>query len=98
MPQMAAATAAVAFIAVHAERGVVHGHDRVGQRLPEARPAGAAVELRLGVEQRQIATGADELAYPVLVEERRAERLLRPLPAHDVESIVAEDLLPLVVG
>jgi hypothetical protein len=67
MPQMAAAAPAQYFVARHAERLVGPRDDRVIQRLPETRPAGAAIELRFLREQRQRATGAREGAGAVFV-------------------------------
>ena len=97
--EMSAAAAAMDFVAIHAERRVVvHGDGGVGQWLPETRPAGAAVELGLAVEQLQVAAGAGENADAVLVEQRRGAGIFGALAAHDVEGVVAEDLAPFVVG
>ena len=49
------------------------GDDRARQRPPEARPAGAAVELGRRAEQRQRATRADEYAPAMLLEQRAGE-------------------------
>src|SRR5689334_12669891 len=56
--EMAAATAAMHLGAQHAEGAVFRLADRVLQRLIEARPAGAAFELGVRREQRQVAAGA----------------------------------------
>ena len=52
MALVAAAAPAVVFSAGHDQLEVHLGLDRLGQGLPEAGPAGAAVVLRLGAEQR----------------------------------------------
>src|SRR2546423_10076647 len=70
VPEVAAAAAAVNFGPQHAEGPVLGFADRVVQRLIEARPAGAALELGLRGEQRQVATGAGEDAFAMLVEKR----------------------------
>src|SRR4051794_24737547 len=49
------------------------GYDRARQRLPEARPAGAAFELRRRAEQGQRAPGADECAAAMFVQKRAGE-------------------------
>src|SRR5580658_6309454 len=52
----------------------------------EAGPAGAAVELPFGLEQRQAAAEADEGPVPVLVVERAGEWRLRALLAQHLEG------------
>ena len=61
MAEMAAAAAAMHLGARHEERPVGRGADRIRQRLPEARPAGAAVVFGVGREQRQVAARAGEV-------------------------------------
>src|SRR4051794_36965420 len=56
--EMAAAAAAMDFGAQHAEGTVLGLPHRVVERLPETRPAGAALELGVGGKQRQVAAGA----------------------------------------
>src|SRR5258707_10610545 len=70
MTEMTAATAAVHLGAQHAERPVGRGADGVFERLVETRPAGAAFELGLGGEQRQVAAGAGEYAFAMLLQKR----------------------------
>ena len=67
-------------------------------RLPEARPAGAGVELRLGGEEGQVAAHAGVGALRVVVPVRAREGALGALLARDVELLGREDLLPLVFG
>src|SRR5579871_3704837 len=68
--EMAAAAPAMDFDALHSEGPVFVGPDGILERLIEARPAGGALEFRLGGEQRQIATGAGEGALAMLLEQR----------------------------
>src|SRR5258707_15280281 len=56
--EMAAATAAVNFGPQHPKSAVLGFADGVFERLIKARPAGAALELGLRREQRQVAAGA----------------------------------------
>src|ERR1700751_179998 len=58
--EMAAAAAAMNLGAAYAEGAVLGRADGVVQWLVEARPAGAALELGVGGEQRQVAAGAGE--------------------------------------
>nr|GFC99765.1 hypothetical protein [Tanacetum cinerariifolium] len=74
--QVSAAAATVDFLAQHAERGVGADGRGVVQWLPEAGPAGVAVELGARGKQRQLATGAGERARAVLVVQRAAVRAL----------------------
>src|SRR5258708_39240603 len=67
---MAAALLAVNFGANHEEAAVLGGGDGVRHRLEEARPAGAAVELRIGGEQCLSAAGAHKRALAVFLVER----------------------------
>src|SRR5579862_1562477 len=82
--EMAAATAAMNFGAQHAEGAVLRLADRVLQRLIEARPAGAALILGLGREQRQVAARAGEDALAMLLEQRARSRPLGALLAQDL--------------
>src|SRR5204862_227780 len=52
------------------------GQDRTGYRRIEARPAGAALELGVRREERQVAAGADEAPLAVLLVERAGPRVL----------------------
>src|SRR5437763_4494140 len=85
MAQMAAAAPAMNLGAAHEEAAIGMGLDRVVERRPEARPAGAAVEFGLGREQRLAAAGAMIDAGPVLLVERAgAGALGAVLPQHAV--------------
>src|SRR6202040_3059614 len=68
--EMAAAAAAVHFGAQNAEGAVFGLADGIVERLIEARPAGAALELGLRGEQRQVTTGAGEDALAMLLQQR----------------------------
>src|SRR5206468_5219041 len=93
---MAAAAPAEHFGPLEAERAVRAGDDRAGQGTPEARPAGAAVELRLGRKDREAAAGAGEDALAMLAEQRaRAGRLGRRAAQHRV-TLRAEHPAPRV--
>ena len=54
-------------------------------RLEEARPAGATLELGLALEQRQIAAGADKRARPFFVVEGMRATHLSALTAQHAE-------------
>ena len=71
----------------HAE-GLVLDLDDVllGDRLPEARPAGAGIELRVGIEERGVAADAAVEAGGMVVPIRPGEGLLGALLAGDVEG------------
>src|SRR5215472_12530629 len=69
VPEMAPAAAAMHLVAYHEVGGVARGGDRVLERLPEARPAGVAVELGRGGEQRQVAARARKGPGALLVVE-----------------------------
>src|SRR6185436_6195292 len=73
-----AAARAVILGARHDEPEVALGADAAGDRLIEAGPAGAAVELRRGREERQVARGADERAVALFLVEGTRERAFRP--------------------
>src|SRR5678810_939528 len=81
---VAAAAHAVVFGARHDHLVVdLEGH-RARQRFPEARPAGAALKLGRGREQRQLAAGTDEAALALLVVERARARGLGAFEAKDL--------------
>src|SRR5262245_15612497 len=60
MAEMTAAAAAMNLVAHHTEGVVGVGLNRPFNGLVEARPAGAAVELGLRIEEWQVASGAGE--------------------------------------
>src|SRR5215469_8493642 len=60
------------------------------ERRGEARPAGAALELRAGLEQGQPAEAAGEHAFTLLGEEDAAKRLFVAVMKHDAALFAAE--------
>src|SRR3569833_2382685 len=70
---------------------------RAFDRLEEARPACAAIELRAGLEQRLIARRAFEGAFAIFLIERARARALRAVLAQHTELIGRQLALPLVV-
>src|SRR5205807_10529557 len=95
---MATAAAAVYFGAQHAEHPIFGLAEGVIERLIEARPAGAALELGLRGEQRQVAAGAGEDALAMLVEERARTRPFGALLAQDIILLRRQLRAPLRVG
>jgi len=65
--------------------------------LGEARPTCAAVELGLGCEQGEPASGAEECAWPRLVVKRVGERAFRCLLEQNAILLSREDLPPFLV-
>src|SRR5438874_3003377 len=98
VPEMAAAAAAVDFGPQHAEGPIFGLADGVVERLVEARPAGAALELGLRGEQRQVATGTGEDALAMLVEQRARTRPLGALLAQDVILLRRQLRAPFRIG
>src|SRR5260221_13756423 len=84
MSQMAAAGRAMDLDALHPQAVVDRGFDAARDRFVEARPAGAALELPPGFEQRLAAAGAGELARPLFDQQGAASGALGPVLAHDV--------------
>src|SRR5436190_24260661 len=95
---MAAAAPAVHGRAGHAEGAIARRADGILERLPEARPTRAAVELGRRREQVEIAARAAEHALTVLVVQRARERALRGFLAQHAELVRREELLPLVLS
>src|SRR3546814_14804847 len=61
--------------AAHAVRAVLtRNHCFIRGRIEEARPAGAGLELGVGIEQRQIAADAMKHAIAVVIPPRAGER------------------------
>src|ERR1700752_4053772 len=87
MAEMTAAAAAMAFGADHAVGAILRFLDRAGLGIVEARPAGAALELLLRLEQHLPAARAGEGAGALLVVERAAARPLGAVLAHDVKLL-----------
>src|SRR5580700_1845574 len=85
MAEMPAAAAAMHLGAGHEKAAVGVGLDHLFERRREARPAGAAVELRAGVEQRLAAAGAViDPGAVLLVERARPGALGAVLAQHAV--------------
>jgi hypothetical protein len=76
VPQMAAAIGAMKFRAHHAVAAVGGGFHRPRLGVPEAGPAGAAVEFGMGIEQFGAAAGALELAGALFLVQRAGARAL----------------------
>src|SRR5271169_5206383 len=96
--EMAAAAAAMHFGPRHAEGPVFGFADRIVERLVEARPAGAALELGLRGEQRQVATGAGEDALAMLLEQWTRARAFGALLAQDFILLRRQLRAPFRVG
>src|SRR5579883_1528488 len=96
--KMPAAAAAMHLRSQHPEGTVLGDADGVVERLIEARPAGAALELGLGGEQGQVAAGAGEDALAVLVQERAGPGALGALVAQDLILLRGELGAPLGIG
>src|SRR5688572_17624887 len=74
------------------------GANRRVDRTEEARPAGAAVELGCGVEERLRAAGADKGAHPLLVVERAGEGAFGAVAAQHAVLLRGELIAPGRVG
>src|SRR5271155_1039220 len=82
---MAAAAAAMNFGPRHEEAAVGLGFDRVVERRPKARPAGATVELGIRREKRLAATGAvKDPGAVLLIERARSGPFGAVLPQHPI--------------
>src|SRR5262249_22474197 len=99
MAEVAAAFGAMDLGPRHPVAAIARGADGlVADRLGEARPAGAAVELRVGLEERLAAGGADKGAAAFfLVQRARAARLGAVLAEHLV-LLRRERSAPIVIG
>src|SRR6185437_16657617 len=98
MTKVAAAAAAMHLGPRHPEGSVFRGADGIIERLEKARPAGAALELGIGGEQRQVAAGAGEDALAVFPEQRAGTRTLGALLAQDFILLRRELRAPFGVG
>src|SRR5512147_683282 len=98
MAMMPAAARAVVLGARQQQLVVGAKAERTGQRLEEAGPAGAAVELHAAREQRQVAGDAFIGASPLLAVEGARERRLGSLLAQNAKLLGRESPAPLVVG
>src|SRR5262245_28531979 len=72
--------------------------DRLIERAPEAGPAGAALELGLGVEQRMRAASTPERALSLFVSEGTRARTLRAMVAQDLILIGRQRTAPFLVA
>src|SRR5437870_12032071 len=97
VPEMAAAPAAMHLGAHHPIASVGRGFDRTLNRIVEARPAGAALELLLRYEQRLGTSGADERAGTRLIVERTAAGRFGPVSALHVVLLGREQTAPCLV-
>src|SRR5205807_4936607 len=83
--EMAAAAAAVNFGPGHEETAVGVGFDRLAERRPKARPAGAAVEFGVRRKERLSAPGAViDSGAVLLIEGARSGAFGAVLPQHPV--------------
>src|SRR5271165_3898131 len=96
--EMAAAATAMHFVPHHAKGAVLGGADGIVERFVEARPTGAALELGLGGEQRQVAAGAGEDALAVLLQQRAGPRTFGALIAQDFILLRGKLGAPLGLG
>ena len=79
--------------------GIAGSLDRgSGDRLPKAGPAGARLEFGPGVKQPGTTADADESSFEMAVRILAGEGWFRGLHAGDHELVVAQELLPLLVG
>src|SRR5262245_44829351 len=97
MAKVAATAAAVHFRARHPEAAVAGGLDRPRNRIVEAWPAGAALELGLRDEQWLPAAYAGEGACALLIIKRAAAGRFRAVSAHDRILLGREQEAPLFV-
>src|SRR6266851_8436943 len=96
--EMTATTAAVHFVAQHAEGAVRRRADGVFERLVKARPSRAAFELRLGREQRQVAAGTGEDALAMFLQKRARAGALGALPPQDLILLRRQLRAPFRIG
>src|SRR5262245_35564535 len=82
----------------HAVAAIGRGLDRTLNRLVKTRPAGTALELRVGGEERLSAGRARESARTVFVVEWAGTGALRTMLAEHVELLGRERLFPFGVG
>ncbi len=88
---MAVAPRAPRFDPDHAVAGVANGqHVSFIERRPETRPAGAALEFGLGLEQRQSAQTAAVDAVFLVAQQSTAERRLGSVVEQDVALLLIE--------
>src|SRR5712691_1720238 len=98
MAEMTAALCAVHFGARHEEAAVDGRVDGALDRRPEARPSGAALEFRVGREQRRATGGAFERAGSLFAVEPARTGALGAVLAEHVKLIARQRALPIVIG
>jgi hypothetical protein len=84
--------------ALHEEGVVLGGPDGALDGPEEARPAGAGLVFGVGREKGSIAAGADKGALALFLVERARAGALGAVLAQDVELLLAQALLPFVLG
>src|SRR6185295_2418503 len=94
MAEVPATSAAMFLGAGHAKGGILPVSYGVGERLPEAWPAGAAIELRGRAEQGQCASGAGEQTLSMLVQQWAGEWRLGASFPEDMEPPFAQTPAP----
>jgi len=94
MAEVTAAAAAQDFGADHPVGGIGAGNDRALQRLVEARPARAAIELGRRGEQSLVAPGTGKNALAMLLVERAGEGAFGAGLPQDVIALWAQLLEP----
>src|ERR1700744_2783270 len=92
--QMAAAGRAQPFVARHAKTAICLCRDRTILRLVKARPAGAALILRLRAVKRRAAAGAEEFAGALFVVQRARSGGLGAVAAQHVILLRRQLRLP----
>src|SRR5579863_8711899 len=95
MPEMAVAPRAVHLGALHVIGLVARGAHSARERPIEARPARAAVKLRVRLEQGLSAARAAKDAGPMLIIERARARALRTMTAQHPVLLGGQRALPL---
>src|ERR1700687_4711120 len=98
MTEVAAAPAAMHFIACHAGAAVGGRLDRAGDWIVEAGPTGAALDFFLRGEQRLTASGAGKSAVAFLVVEHATAGRFGAVLAHDLVVLGREQFAPLCLG
>lgn len=96
MTEMSSAVAAMHFRAGHEMAVVLRGANGLVERLEEAGPTAAALEFRVGREQRLPASGAAKRAIAMLVVERTRSWRLGTMFAEDAKLLRRERFPPLV--
>src|ERR1700722_5831392 len=96
--EMATAIGAMDFGSDHAVALIDSRFGRPGDRIVEARPAGAALEFPLRFEERLATPGAGKSAGPLLEQERAAPRRLGAVMSHHLILFRRQNAAPLGVA